>query len=363
MDQVIPTPDVLPIPAPDWLFLFLLIFTFLIHLVFMNCLFGGTIYAAISYIKGKKDPNSAYLSQKMFNFMPVVIAFAVNFGVAPLLFAQTLYGHLLYSSSILMANYWFAIVPMIITGYYGAYLLKFKWDKLKKSHIYVTSGVALIFSAVAFMFVNNMTLMLTPQEWFEHYFKNPATGSLNWGDMQIYPRYIHMLLGAVSVSGVWIMIIGARRKTGDAEWSDWAVKKGYKVFLWATMINILIGVWFLLAIPGNIAMSFLGRDAAATITFVFSLVLLAAAIIYLRKASKSPENIRSTFYGAGFLLGVLTLMIIMRHQLRAFYLEPVFTLDQLHSEPQWMAFSIFAVFLVIGFAAAGYMIRVVLKSN
>ena len=58
------------------------------------------------------------------------MAFAVNFGVAPLLFVQVLYGHLFYTSSILVAVFRLAVIPLLIVAYYALYLHGFRFGVL-----------------------------------------------------------------------------------------------------------------------------------------------------------------------------------------------------------------------------------------
>ncbi|MFC1557484.1 hypothetical protein ACFL5L_05825 [candidate division KSB1 bacterium] len=174
MQTTIPLPDALPLPAPVWLFMLLLYVTFLIHVIFMNILFGGTFIAGVSYIRGKHDQRHLILAKKIYSFLPVAIAFTVNFGIAPLLFVQVLYGNFMYSSSILMAVAWISVIPLVILGYYGTYTLRFKWDKFMKFRTFLIICIPLVFAAVAFMFVNNMTLMLKPETWLRHYFVNPS---------------------------------------------------------------------------------------------------------------------------------------------------------------------------------------------
>ncbi|MFC1557116.1 hypothetical protein ACFL6I_06740 [candidate division KSB1 bacterium] len=363
METIIPTPDSLPLPAPAWLLLFLLIFTFILHVLFMNCLFGGTLVAAFSHFKGKRDPNHEQLAKKIYSFMPPVIAFTVNLGVAPLLFVQVLYGHLIYSSSILMAFAWFAVIPLLILGYYGAYLLRFRWEKLTETRTLITWLVAAIFAVIGFIYVNNLSLMLRPETWADHYFQNPATGKLNWSDSQVYPRYLHFLLGAVAVSGLWIMIIGARRKSGDASWSQWTIAYGSKIFFYATAINIAAGLWLLLILPKRVMMIFMGENMMATALFGVAFLLTIAVLFIIRKAGRIEDGRKLTYVGASHVLLILVFMAIMRELLRQAYLEPYFRLDQLPSEPQWTVFFIFVILLIIGLAVLGWMVTVVWKDK
>jgi hypothetical protein len=362
MDSSIPVPDVLPVPAPVWLVQFLLVSTFFLHLVPMNLLFGGGILAAVSHIRSARDPHHAWLAKRISELMPVAISFAVTLGVAPLLFVQVLYGHLLYSSSILMANAWFLVVPLVIVGYYGAYLLRFRWEKLGGRRTPVAWGLAVLFAGVGFIYSNNFTLMLQPDTWAAHYFENPSGGQLNWSDPSLYPRYLHMLIGAVAVAGVWILILGVRRRSQDTEWSKWACRYGGRLFIHATSLNIIVGFWFMLSVPRRALLIFMGRDAVATGAFIGSLACLVAAFIFVGKASRR-QDWRAGLLGTGFLLAVLALMAVMRHQMRTAYLEPHFRLDQLQVEPQWGVFALFAVILLVGLGFVGWLVSVVLRAK
>jgi len=363
MDTFLPLADALPLPAPVWLFQFLLILTFIGHVIFMNCALGGTIIAAFCMVKGRNDPGRELLAKKIFTFMPVVIAFTVTLGVAPLLFAQALYGHLLYTSSILMAFAWFAVVPLAIAGYYLAYTLRFRWQKLGNTRKLLTVVTAAAFAIIGFIYVNNMTLMLRPESWGTHYFQNSAAGMLNWSDMQVYPRYLHMLLGAIAVTGVWITITGARRKSGDEAWSKDILSFGSKIFVYATLANIAVGIWFLLVHPKRIMMIFMGQNIAATILLAASTLAMIGALILIHKAGRAEDGRKLTYLGAGHVAAVLVMMAVMRDQLRQAYLEPYFSINQLQVEPQWGVFGLFAVTLVAGLAALAWMMRAHIRAG
>ena len=122
---LIPTPDTLPV-SWGW-FKLLLILTLFLHIILMNVMLGTGVIALVDHFRGKSDldPLNREISRKL----PLAIAFTVNFGIAPLLFVQVLYGHFLYASSVLMANFWLFIIGLLITGYYMAYIyLKYVRD-------------------------------------------------------------------------------------------------------------------------------------------------------------------------------------------------------------------------------------------
>ena len=123
MNLPIPYPDPMPLPAPVWLLRTLLLLTFFLHVLFMNCLLGGTAVALVCTMRRKSSAFSARLAGDIGRLLPSVFAFTITLGVAPLLFLQVMYGHLLYASSILIGVPWLAIIGMVILAYYGVLLL------------------------------------------------------------------------------------------------------------------------------------------------------------------------------------------------------------------------------------------------
>ena len=115
----IPPLDPSPVPAPIWIFKALLYTTFLIHIVLMNLVLGGSLMAVYYGFKGKeKHIDAAGVLAKM---LPWAMPFTVTFGVAPLLFVQVIYGPLFYSASIPMGVPFLMIFPVVIAAYYMMY--------------------------------------------------------------------------------------------------------------------------------------------------------------------------------------------------------------------------------------------------
>ncbi len=171
MTPVIPLADPLPQPAPPGLLWALLQLTFLLHLVAMNVVLGGSILALHWRLSRRAEGAShrAVLLAFFAKALPVAVAAAVTLGVAPLLFVQVLYGRLFFTSSILMAWLWLAVVPLVILAYSGAYLLAFRGEARRRWARGVSGLVALLLAAVAFLQVSNATRALRPDGFLETY--------------------------------------------------------------------------------------------------------------------------------------------------------------------------------------------------
>ena len=120
--QFIPTPDTLPVTWP-W-FKALLIPCFMVHLLFMNALLGTAVLGWVHVLAPRGRETAGTISRKL----PFYAAFTINFGVAALLFMQVLYGHLFYTSSILMAVWWLSALALLAAAYGAAYWIEFRFD-------------------------------------------------------------------------------------------------------------------------------------------------------------------------------------------------------------------------------------------
>src|SRR5271165_6599219 len=121
MNWSLPHLDPMPLPAPVWLLRTLLLLTFFLHVLFMNCLLGGTTITLVCMMRRTTSAFSARLAGDLGRLLPSVFAFTITLGVAPLLFLQVMYGHLLYTSSILIGVPWLAVIGLVILAYYGVY--------------------------------------------------------------------------------------------------------------------------------------------------------------------------------------------------------------------------------------------------
>jgi len=346
MQPFIPTADSIPV-AWGW-FQFLLLLTFPLHLLAMNAMVGGLAIGIFQHFRG--DQPGRRLAHRIAVMLPLVIAFAVNFGVAPLLFLQVLYGHFIYTSSILMGIFWISVIPALIIAYYGAYLYDFQFKPLGAIGPWLGLLVLVILLCIGYFFANNMLLMSLPER-FGAYFEHRSGTLLASNSSMFMPRYLHMMTGALAVGGLFVALLGRFRAERDPELAERALNAGMRAFFVLTLVNICFGTWYLLSLERQNMLLFMGRNLGATISF--SLALLLAAVVLV-------TSFRRQLYATLAATVLLVyLMSFLRAWLRADLLAEYFTLGQLQVVPQYSPLIFFLVCLVIG---AGCVVWLLVKT-
>lgn len=343
-DSIIPSADTIPV---HWVwFQALLIVTFFIHMILMNFILGGSLLTAWDMIVGK-------LEKRASGSIPTLIALTVNFGVPPLLFVQVLYGHLFYTSSVMLAVPWILVIPILIVAYYSAYLFVRKWEKaprLARAGLVVTS-IFLLY--VAFIFVNNNTLALQPDRW-GNYFQRPEGWNLNLGEPTLWPRYLHFVLSALAIGGLG-RAIAYRYSSMDEKEKAFQIVRNLKIFGWITIIQMGIGTWFWLSMPTEVFKTFMGGSLFATILMILGW-LVSLLILH---SSFTGRLTAAMILGGGQVL----IMVLIRDLARAAYLKGVFRPSELENVSEISPLIAFLLVFVFGLFALFYMIRLLLKSK
>ena len=344
---LIPNPDT--IPAPAWLFLVLDILLFTLHILLINVILGGSLIILFARLGRDHHPLENRLHDAVAAKIPTTFALGINMGVAPLLFLQVIYGHLFYASSVLMAVFWIVIIPMLILAYYGAYIHIRNYSSsslLSKMAIAMTTLLVLY---IGFIFVNNMTLMVQPEKW-STYFNHRGGMILNLGDPTIIPRYLHFVFASVAVAGLFIALVWSMRRHTNPKEVDSKIRSGLQIFGYATIFQAVIGIWFLIAIPREFMLNFMGGHIVATILFLLGFSSAIGAIFTAFSNKLRPTIIM-------FIITILA-MVLTRHHLREMYLQNKFSLSSLELSPQYGVMILFFVVLVVGLLSVGYMLKI-----
>jgi len=348
MDPALLIPAAEAIPSPWGWFEALLVLTFALHVVFMNLTVGGTIVALVARITGDRQSARRELARELAHRLPTTLALTVNFGVAPLLFVQVLYGQFLYTSSVLMAVFWLSAIPTLIVGYYCLYIHDAKYQSSRGASLLALCLSLACLLYTGFLLSNNMSLMLRPQAWTA-YAENPRGTLLNLADPSLWPRYLHMMLAAPAVAGLYAALIGAKKRRSD--WIDF----GLSWFTRLTMLQILIGGWVLMSLPREVMLGFMGGNTYATAMLSVSVVLGLAAL--LAGIQKRPTQ------AAWLTFATIATMAATRAQVRTLTLAPYFSAASLPVTGEVSPLIMFVVSLVLGLGAIAYMLRTYAKSS
>ena len=323
-------------------------FTFILHVVAMNFLLGGTIILTVSSFLGRRDPKQNELARRASRAMPSVAAFTITLGVAPLLFLQLVYGQLFYTSSVLMAWYWLAVVLLVMLGYYGVYWYQMRHDELGPKAGWVMLATAMLFVLVASVFTQNMTAMLHPENFYSLFLGGKVGKIFGAVTLANVLRLAHFVMAAVAVAGLGVALLSRRWKKDSPELANWGTRYGVSWFMGGTLAQFLVGLCFLFSLPAEI------RQALAADKLAVGILVLAIGLALLALVI-APKSLLTASVA---ILGTISLMAVMRHLVRIAYLRPYFDPHSLPSRASGSFSRIFVVLLLAGLATVGWMLYV-----
>ena len=365
MIPAIPQPDPLALPAPAWLLWTLLLLTFFLHLVPMNLVLGGSIVGAIARVRGRRPdrPHEAALAQLVVKAMPILISATVSLGVAALLFLQVLYGRVFFVSAIAMGWWWLAVIGLLTVTYYAAYLMAFREADLGGAGTFLAWLIAAVAGLIALIYGNNMTLMLKPAELVVRYASGGGGLQLNLLDPALFPRHLHMVLGAIAVSGLAVSVAGAVRQTSDPAFAQWALRYGAFYCVLATSINIFAGLWWLAALPRDVLLRFMGQDMRAVGELLAGILLTLTGAGHTVLAATGKRPGRMVTMSAVTMLAGIAMMLLTRDTIRRVTLELAGFQPVNWVAPQWGPIAIFGVLLVAAIGTVVWMTRALVTAK
>ncbi|MGA3264501.1 MAG: hypothetical protein ABSC47_10715 [Terracidiphilus sp.] len=346
--NMIPVLDPNPLPAPYWVFKLLLIVTFFLHIVAMNFMLGGAVLALVSKWRAKNREHGNRVFFDVAKKVPSLLPATITLGIAPLLFVQVLYGQFFYTSSIILAWPWFLVLVFLTIAYYGFYYASFQ-----SGHHAGRAGKVMLCSVIltfliGFVYSNNLMLSQTPSRWSVKYLAGPAGWNLNLSEPTLIPRFLHFMVAAVAMGGLLLVFIALANWKRDRQYARQVLQFGGKAFMYATMAQILVGIIFLVTLPREMRMLYMGDNPLAT-TLLLVGVVGGIGAIFLMSGALRKENLRvAAFYVPGITAVVILCMSVMRDILRDAYLAPYFHPGQFVVNTQWAVFPLFLVLFIAG---------------
>ncbi len=363
--EVFPAIDPIPLPAPVWVFKALHAVTLALHFAAVQCMVGGLILATWWYLRGRPGyaPDRMNASGVIVHRLPILMAYVINLGVPPLLFAQVLYGRALYTSSILMGVWWVSVVFLVMAAYFILYQMAKRADMGRAYHWLSMIAIVLLLK-VGYLYSANMTLMLRPEVWPEMYRQNPLGFQLPKGDPTVMPRWLYMMIGSLGVSGAMVMLLGMKRRI-PADAASFMRRRGGR----------LLGIFALVQIPLAWRVYSSQPEAVRTALrgntfYLFCgglLILSALAVAALGFQAAQQEHRRSWGWCglcAGAVLVNLLLMTVYRDGIRDLTLKlNGFDVWQSPVNTNWGVVAVFLLLFVVMVAVMGWMISVAARAK
>lgn len=311
----------LPLPLPEWLLIVVLILMFLVHLLFINLMVGGTILSFIYEILGKKNRDYITLSEEIGKTITVNKSLAVVMGVAPLLAINTLYTKFFYTANSLTGLVWLLVVPLVIISFLLVYLHKFTFKVLetrRRFHLTILGGALAIFLFIPFIFLTNINLMLFPDKW--------AVVRGFWDAMltpAVFTRYFHFVNASLAITGLFLVgYIGRKKYLFEDKFNAISRKElqrqFYKIAFYTNLAQFVIGPINLLVLPS------IGMKADTLFTIIGGAIIAIIPTYYLWKEIKgSTENVGRYFVRIVVFFSVTVLFMgTGRHLYRANAVRP-----------------------------------------
>jgi len=335
------SPDINYLSAPLWLVTTLHILTLTLHFTAMNFVAGGLIILVGAAGRNRmSDPGI----QKIIGLLPTAMAATVTLGVAPLLFVQLVYSRQIYSSAIISGWFWLMIVAVAIVIYYLLYSASFRAHNPSTAvkpllaialagALYISVAYSSIFSLAERPELARQLYARAQSGWIW----NPSIGE--------YPyRWLHMILGAVAVSGFFITALSK----DDVQTAGF----GRKAFYWGMGLAGASGMVYLISLMGDMV-RFMHTPGAWSLALGILFAIGAVAHFMMRKLTM-----------AGILLFVsIFAMVMNRHFLRLVRLEGSFDPTTIPIAPQWSPFLLFVACLLIALALLAWMLRLYFRER
>ncbi len=308
--DIIPIDIPLDLPAAVWFLKFALIAFFLLHILFINFMIGGTVWTVFMKMLGKEDPFWNRVAKDIGNTVTVNKSLAVVIGIAPLLTLSLLYTQFFYSANNITAPLWLSIIWLVPTAFIALYIFKYTWDSEKYSEKfkYFWGLLAVgIFMIVPLIFLSNINLMLYPDQWKNVYNFWQALWVPN-----VLPRYLHFMNASFAITGFFAygyFHYKGRNKPEDAAYYTRAKRLGMKWALYATLLQMVFGVLNYGTLP-------MIADSNLVLTLILITVFFAGIMVYLLSLNLFAEKNINPIIIFFLAFIVVSLMATQRHFIR-----------------------------------------------
>ena len=355
--DLVPSYDMLGLPIPAWIVQVLTALTLALHWSFLAATIGGTLAMVLGRVR--RTGESTPLASAVAPALPFCLSMAMTLGIAPLLFAQVLYGHLFYTANILGAYVWLGLLILVVVNFY---LLYHAWKRVRADRMplrLLSAIVPVVFAAAAIILAANATLTQSPDAW-------PAMRASGGfapylGDATLHPRVCLALLAFLAGGGLFAAGYAQVRLAGQPQSAGPEVSRHLTISLLAMVGLLACGLWAAISLPSDLRDT-LSRDWESLWVYLALLAFAAAAVLTVR-ARLAPSRGKVMWAGLAFFAGLLA-MGGVRDLLRRLALARHYVLaDVPVRHAQWDSFGLFAIVFLLGLGVIAWLVKLATSAS
>jgi hypothetical protein len=347
--------DPMGVPFYPLVFQILLVFTFALHIIFVNLVIGGVFISVYSYFK-KGDYYKA-LSKSFAKATTINLSMVIVLGVAPLLFLQVIYDPFWYTSNVLSASWMLGIILALMAAFSFAYVFYLKINKGKRRAGVWGAAAFLLIILVGITMHGVSYQALFPEEWVNWYV-NGSAASLYGTLLHAFelPRLLHFIVASFAITGIFMMLYSwyfKDRDDMDKSYLAWVGRAGAKMAVFSTVFQMVVGVWWLLSLPS-------GFQFYKNPVFLIAGVLVVLLLLVLIEAQSNPQ--KYALSSAALALIGVTGMSSAREALRMMYAGKYnYSVYNYKLNLSYGSTILFVLTFLMGAVIVGYMLTVVFK--
>ena len=350
--------DPMGLPFSPLLFQVLMVLTFALHILFVNFTLGTSFLALYGRLRGGEPWGR--LSPALAKAAPANVSLAMLLGVAPLLFVQVVYDPFWYASNLLSAAWVIGFVLIMMAGYSSLYVFYLQGKKKEGNGWTLFGALSVALFLLAGVIMHSLGYqLLQPEKWYQWYVRGAAVDAsgLSLHSFQL-PRLLHFIVPSLAVTGIFLMLYAWYfRNRGNSDKAHLARvgAAGAKLAFFFTMLQALVGFWWLLSLPTEL--DFLNSP------FFLTALSFGIALLVLLYFSQNDPIRYAVPSGLGIFLTVLA-MSYAREGLRMEYLGRFdYSIFAYKVNVDWASTSLFLATFVMGLVIIAYLAAVAFQSG
>ena len=299
-----------------------LVTSFLIHGVLKNLVMGGIPILMATYYRGTCGEGNTYyrgLAKGMSRLAPMIVILTVVFGLVAWAIVRMQYDWQLMTMFGSVAFGWMSLMILLLIAFWGVVKLTRHYQETSGNQWVLGSIVTCCMIAIAGIFVSSHIEMFT----LSSPSILPAGVTLVEDAPTFWPRFLHVVFSGLALTGIALAIYGSLRpqcqedrRVDPAPYDIRLVRYGVGWVLGGTVPQVVVGPWFLLALPSEVRFHLVDGTSVVSLIFFVSLTLTLLSLVLLNSSLMIPQKRGLVWGGIGSVILTTIFMVLVREEVR-----------------------------------------------